>query len=162
MRSALLPLIFLLVACGDSESSASSAPVEARPTPCIQQQFEGDRFTVCDAKDGRIELVAAARNQTPRRRFVDLEAVLGERADKVAFAMNAGMFDEDGRPIGLAVVDGRQVHAINRRQGGGNFHLMPNGVFLVRRDGRAEVASSADYTPSKDIAYATQSGPMLV
>jgi uncharacterized protein YigE (DUF2233 family) len=162
MRGALLPLIFLLVACGDSESSASSAPVEARPGPCIQQQFEGDRFTVCDAKDGRIELVAAARIRPPIRRFADLEAALGERANKVAFAMNAGMFDVDGRPIGLAIVDGRQVHAINRRKGGGNFHLMPNGVFLVRRDGRAEVVSSNAYTPSKDIAFATQSGPMLV
>ena len=158
----LLPLISVLVACGDSESSASSAPVEAQPTPCTQQQFEGDRFTVCDAKDGQIELVAAARNQTPIRRFSDLEASLGKRANKVAFAMNAGMFDEDGRPIGLAIVDGRQVRAINRRKGGGNFHLMPNGVLLIRRDGKAEVVSSADYKPSKDIAFATQSGPMLV
>ena len=82
--------------------------------PCTQQQFEGSRFTVCDAKDGQIELVAAARDRTPIRRFADLEASLGKRADKVAFAMNAGMFDEDGRPIGLAIVDGRQVHAINR------------------------------------------------
>lgn len=162
MRSTLLPLFFLLAACGDSESSASSAPVETRSAPCTRQQFEGDRFTVCDAKDGRIELVAAARDQTPVRRFDALEASLGKRASQVAFATNAGMFDEDGRPIGLAIVDGRQIRAINRRKGGGNFHLMPNGVFLVRRGGQAEVVSSADYKPSKDIALATQSGPMLV
>ena len=26
--------------------------------------------------------------------------------------MNAGMFDEAGRPIGLAIVEGKQVHKI--------------------------------------------------
>jgi uncharacterized protein YigE (DUF2233 family) len=72
------------------------------------------------------------------------------------------MFDDEGRPIGLTVVDGREIHAINRRQGGGNFHLLPNGVFLVRRNGRAEVVTSDDYKPSNDVALATQSGPMLV
>ncbi len=162
MRSILLPLFALLAACGDSESSASPAPVVTRSTPCTQHQFEGDRFTVCDARNGRIELVAAARDQTPIRRLDDLEASLGKRASQVAFATNGGMFDEDGRPIGLAIVDGKHVHATNRRKGGGNFHLMPNGVFLVRRDGQAEVVSSVDYRPSKDIAFASQSGPMLV
>jgi len=76
--------------------------------------------------------------------------------------MNAGMFDEQGRAIGLMIEDGRQVHAINRREGGGNFHLMPNGVFLVRKDGRAEVLESSRYQPSPDIEFATQSGPMLL
>ena len=76
--------------------------------------------------------------------------------------MNAGMFDEQGRAIGLMIEDGRQVHAINRREGGGNFHLMPNGVFLVRKDGTAEVMESGRYKPAPDIAFATQSGPMLL
>jgi len=161
MRSALLTFLFLLGACGDADSRTSPARVDA-PVPCTQQLFEGDRFTVCDPGTGRIELVAAARGQVPIRRLADLEASLGQRGPDVAFAMNAGMFDEDGRPIGLAIVDGKPVHAINRRKGGGNFHLMPNGVFLVRRNGRAEVMSSADYKPSQDIRFATQSGPMLV
>ncbi len=76
--------------------------------------------------------------------------------------MNAGMFDDAGRPIGLMVEGKREVHKINRREGGGNFHLLPNGVFVVRADGRAEVMTSADYVPAPDIAFATQSGPMLV
>ena len=76
--------------------------------------------------------------------------------------MNAGMFDEQGRPIGLMIENGRQVHAINRREGGGNFHLMPNGVLLLRQDGTAEVIESSRYKPAPDIAYATQSGPMLL
>jgi uncharacterized protein YigE (DUF2233 family) len=77
--------------------------------------------------------------------------------------MNAGMFDEAGKPIGLAVADGRELKAINRREnGGGNFHMQPNGVFLVRRDGSAEVVTTQAFGFSSDIVAATQSGPMLV
>ncbi len=161
MRGALLPFLLLLVACGDSDSQASSAPVQAG-SACRVEQFEDDRFTVCDSAGGRIELVAAARDEAPVRELADLESSLGQRAADVAFAMNAGMYGEDGRPIGLAIVEGRQVRSVNRRKGGGNFHLMPNGIFQVRRDGRAEVVTTADWKPSPDIRIATQSGPMLV
>ena len=112
--------------------------------------------------EGRLELVAASKQEMPVRRLADLEARLGERATNVTFAMNAGMFDEDGRPIGLAIVEGKQVHAVNRREGGGNFHLMPNGVFQVRRDGTAQIVPTAAWKPSPAIRVATQSGPMLV
>jgi uncharacterized protein YigE (DUF2233 family) len=110
---------------------------------------------VCRA-EGEVEI------RSGHRRFAELGAALGTRADDVAFAMNAGMFDDASRPIGLLVEDGRTVKAINRRAGGGNFHLMPNGVFLIRRDGRAEVVTSKRFKPSENIAFATQSGPMLV
>jgi uncharacterized protein YigE (DUF2233 family) len=124
--------------------------------------FEESRFTVCDAGNGRIELVAAGPLEPVVRRLAELEANLGRRAEHVAFAMNAGMYDEDGRPIGLAIVQGKQKRAINRRKGGGNFHLMPNGVFQVHKDGRAEVVMSARWKPSASVRLATQSGPMLV
>ena len=159
MRRRLLACLFLiLAACEES----APAPAQSTNWACHEQAFEGDRFTVCDAALGQIELIAAARDEAPVRNFSDLEARLGSRATQVAFAMNAGMFDEDGRPIGLAIVAGRQVRAINRRKGGGNFHLMPNGAFQVRRDGRAEVIASEQWKPSPDIRLATQSGPMLV
>ena len=124
--------------------------------------FEESRFTVCDTGKGRIELVAAGRDEPAVRRLADLEASLGPQAANVAFAMNAGMYGEDGRPIGLAIVEGKQKRAINRRKGGGNFHLMPNGVFQVHRDGRAEVVTTEQWKPSPSIRLATQSGPMLV
>ena len=123
--------------------------------------FEGSRFTVCQAKGGKVE-VRTSGSSGPYRNFSALQAALGKRAEKVAFAMNAGMFDESGNAIGLLVEDGKQLRAINRRKGGGNFHLMPNGVFLVRRNGSAAVVTSEAYAPSKDILFATQSGPMLV
>lgn len=124
--------------------------------------FEESRFTVCDPGKGDLELIAAGRNEPAVRRLADLEASLGTKAETVAFAMNAGMFDDEGYPIGLAIVEGNQKHAINRRKGGGNFHLMPNGVFQVRKNGRAEIVTSDRWKPAPDIRFATQSGPMLV
>jgi len=154
---ALLFVILIIPGCSNARP-----PVEQPQSVCSQQLFEGSRFTVCDPGRGRMELVAAGREETPVRQFADLERQLGSRAEKVAFAMNAGMYDENGRPIGLAVVEGRQKHAINRNKGGGNFHLMPNGVFQVRRDGRAEIVTSKAWRPSPAIRFASQSGPMLV
>jgi uncharacterized protein YigE (DUF2233 family) len=77
--------------------------------------------------------------------------------------MNAGMYDLNARPIGLYVEKGRQFVALNRREGAGNFHMLPNGVFW-QDGGGWHVAAADDFArraPQK-IAYATQSGPMLV
>jgi prepilin-type processing-associated H-X9-DG protein len=60
------------------------------------------------------------------------------------------------------VAEGRERHRINRRKGGGNFHLLPNGVFQIARDGRVSIVTSAAYDPGAHPRWATQSGPMLV
>ena len=77
--------------------------------------------------------------------------------------MNAGMFDDQGMPIGLYVEAGRRRHAINLRPGPGNFHMKPNGVFAVATDGRVAVVRSEDFGRLPFAPrWATQSGPMLV
>src|SRR5688500_12688903 len=124
MRAAFLAL--LLSACA-AEAPAPPPP----PAPCAEQRFEDAGFIVCTAD--RVEV------RNGMRSFSALATRLGPRAERVAFAMNGGMFDDAGAPIGLAIEDGRQVRSINRREGGGNFHLMPNGVFFVRKDGRGAV-----------------------
>jgi uncharacterized protein YigE (DUF2233 family) len=158
MRLLLLPILLFAAACAEE---SRQAPGPAQQSACSSRLFEGSEFTVCSAA-GPIEVRSSGPGGKPTRGFVDLESQLGERATDVAFAMNAGMFDEEGRAIGLLIEQGKEVHAINRRTGGGNFHLLPNGVFLVRRDGSAQVVTSARFKPSKDIASATQSGPMLL
>lgn len=163
MRACLAILLFLVASC-DSQGSPdpNAQAAELRQSPCRARFFEGDRFTLCTARGASIEIRTSDRNGTPYRSFASLEEDLGGRAGDVAFAMNAGMFDDEGRAIGLLIEDGKQLKAINRRDGGGNFHMKPNGVFLVRDDGTAEVVSTADFARSDDIAFATQSGPMLV
>jgi len=147
-------LLLFLAACADGSAQAPTPP-----SPCREQRFEGSGFIVCTpASATKLRLFAAGPKEAPKRAFRDLGLAEG----KVAFAMNAGMYDEEGRPIGLTIVEGRQVHKIALRAGGGNFGMKPNGVFLVRRDGRAEIVTSEDFQPSNDIRFATQSGPMLV
>lgn len=76
--------------------------------------------------------------------------------------MNAGMFDENQRPIGLYVEDGKQAKKLNRRSGTGNFHLKPNGVFYIV-DGKPGVLDSEAFAKSGlKPDFASQSGPMLV
>jgi uncharacterized protein YigE (DUF2233 family) len=161
MRLLIIALL-LLAGCRQAEGISSEAKAPEVQSPCRGETFEGSRFTVCDPGKGRIELVAAAQGEGAIRRFDELDSRLGGRAGNVAFAMNAGMYDEDGRPIGLAIVEGRQKHAINLRKGAGNFHLMPNGVFQVLENGRAQIVPSDRWKPSPAIRAATQSGPMLV
>jgi len=157
MRALSFILALSIAGCSNARP-----PVEQPQSACSQQLFESSRFKVCNPGSGPVEVVAATRDKPAIRQFADLEAQLGPRAGQVAFAMNAGMYDEDGRPIGLAIVDGKQAHAINRKKGGGNFHLMPNGVFQVRKDGSAEVVTSQKWKPSPAVRFASQSGPMLV
>lgn len=158
----VLLLVLLLAACKRPDPAPEMGDTAA-PGACRTLLFEGQRFTICRDPEATLELALDDRRGRPLRSFVALEQVLGSRATKVRFAMNAGMFDEAGRPIGLAISERREARSINRRtDGGGNFHLQPNGVFLVRKDGRAEVVTTDDFSQSTDIRLATQSGPMLV
>ena len=152
---ALLPVL-LLAAC-TKQPAAPAAVVSA----CNQQLFEGSRFTVCDPKGGRLTLFAAGRGEAPLRSFSEVAATID--ADEVAFAMNAGMFDDDGRPIGLASSNGNEAKAVNLNDGPGNFHMKPNGVFIVDAGGRAAIYPS-DGVPEfrAPPRLQTQSGPLLV
>ena len=78
------------------------------------------------------------------------------------FAMNAGMYGEDLKPIGLYVEDGRRLKKANRRDGPGNFHLKPNGVFFIDGDKGGVMETEAYLASGLQPRYASQSGPMLV
>lgn len=157
----LLLIVFLLASCREEQSDGPRITA-GLAFACDERTFEGSRFHICSADGGSIEIRTSGPGGIPFRSFAELEAALGDKAQAVKFAMNGGMFDEDGRAIGLSIEDGREIHPINLRNGLGNFHMRPNGVFLVRRDGLAEVVASEDFRPAHNIMFATQSGPMLV
>ena len=141
--------------------SGGAARSEHQTFYCREMTFEGSRFTACDNKGGELRLFAAAKNQVPLRSFAEVARHIDGK--RVAFAMNAGMFDDAGRPIGFASIRGEAAHAINLRAGPGNFHLKPNGVFMVTCGGRPAIFAS-DAIPEFRCAprLTTQSGPMLV
>jgi uncharacterized protein YigE (DUF2233 family) len=160
IRFSLFLLVLALAAC-KSEPETQNAVTAAGN--CRAQDFEGSRFTACryDARRLSLELVVED-GAGPLRSFDRLRDHLGPRAARLLFAMNAGMFDEAGRPIGLYVEDGRQRHEINLRPGPGNFHMLPNGVFAADAAGHVSIVQSADYDADSHPRWATQSGPMLV
>ena len=72
------------------------------------------------------------------------------------------MYDDRLKPIGLYVERGLEGKKLNRRNGPGNFHLKPNGVFYIEGV-RAGVMETEAYVKAGVTAdHASQSGPMLV
>jgi prepilin-type processing-associated H-X9-DG protein len=131
---------------------------------CTQIQSQGQRFTACSyARDEAVlEVFNLNSEGEPYRYLSSLAQDLKAQNRTLMFAMNAGMYDENQRPIGLYIEDGQQSKKLNRRGGGGNFHLKPNGVFYVK-DGKANVADTEAFAKSGvKPDFASQSGPMLV
>jgi uncharacterized protein YigE (DUF2233 family) len=143
---------------------ALAGVARAEPALCSAQSFAGNDYSVCkvDLRSSRIELFNLDDQGMPLASFRAVAEKLSKSGRTLAFAMNAGMFDENLKPIGLYIEKGQQAKKLNRRDGYGNFHLKPNGVFAVTGD-RLAVMASEDYVKAGlKPDYATQSGPMLV
>jgi len=128
---------------------------------CEQVTHRDRSFTVCtaDLTTQNIALRLNGSDGMPLGSFVALEQATDA---SVIFAMNAGMYHADRRPVGLYIEDGMTIRPIVTRAGPGNFGLLPNGVLCVR-DGRADVIESRAFAADPPACrQATQSGPMLV
>jgi uncharacterized protein YigE (DUF2233 family) len=165
IRSSLAVLVAALALSGCRDAApAPRAPAPAIvETACQQRRFEGSAFTVCRYDRRRDEAALFLDGRRGRlRSLAALEAELGPRGRRLRFAMNAGMYDSSGGPIGLYVAEGVERHAINRRSGPGNFHMLPNGYLEIAADGRVAIRTAAAWNPARRPRWATQSGPMLV
>lgn len=130
------------------------------------ENFEGKRIVVCrvNVKKERLQLFHRDENGKPFNRFARLAPWVEARGQKLAFAMNGGMYHGDFSAVGLAVAEGKELVPLNLNQGVGNFFLMPNGVFAVTEAG-ARVVTSAEYPRLRErerVLVATQSGPLLL
>jgi uncharacterized protein YigE (DUF2233 family) len=138
-----------------------AAPAEAS---CAERSFDGAKFTVCafDPRRDDIRLFLSGTDGKPYGSLAALATALKAKGERLMFAMNAGMFEQDQSPVGLYVENRRKLHGADTRAGPSNFHLKPNGVFWVG-DGVAGVTETARFLADPPAArYATQSGPMLV
>ena len=98
----------------------------------------------------------------PLRTLERLAAWQKTQGKTLTFGMNAGMYHADGAPVGLLVIEGRELAPLNLSDGKGNFFLKPNGVFLIDAKG-PRVIDTVDYSASHDgVLIATQSGPLLL
>lgn len=136
----------------------------ARAVECKVQTFEAVPFTTCRVtlRHESLQLYWLDSAGKPYGRLSQLRDSLASQGKRLSFGMNAGIYETDLSPLGLFVVNGRELRPLNRRTGFGNFYRPPNGVFLVD-DAGARVITTEAYADSQlHPRLATQSGPMLV
>ncbi len=132
------------------ESACRSVIFENTPlTDCIAIPERHRIATALSGPDGHFASMAAfARSRDPRA---------------IAFAVNAGMFDESGDPVGYFVEAGDRRKELDTGDGEGNFYMKPNGVFYGTGD-KWEIRTAQDFKANvgERPQFGTQSGPMLV
>lgn len=110
----------------------------------------------------RLGLYLKDEHGEPFKNFERLKTWLASNDEPLVFAMNAGMYQTNFEPVGLLVLNSKQVSKLNLRDATGNFYWKPNGVFFVDETG-AQIVESTEYTKlAKNVQLATQSGPLLL
>ena len=131
---------------------------------CRDLDFEGNSFTICevDATKEVLQLFLKDDHGDVYGQFNRIEKALEDKGRDLRFAMNAGMYHDDRRPVGHYLENGEVAQRLITSEGPGNFGMLPNGVFCIRK-ARADVIETLRFErEGPDCTYATQSGPMLV
>ena len=131
---------------------------------CGDVSFQGHNYSICtiDTTQDKLSLFWRDGAGKPFATFEQLAASLAQTRKTLIFGMNAGMFQEDLSPVGLYIEDGEVRHRANTRDGPGNFHMKPNGVFFFGAAGAGVMETQAYLKARLHPEFATQSGPMLV
>ena len=91
-----------------------------------------------------------------------LRSALEKQGRRLLFATNSGIYTPELKPLGLHVQRGETLVRLNHARSGGNFALLPNGVFWVKGNRAGVLESRAYETSGLKPDYASQSGPLLV
>jgi len=145
-----------------SPTATPSETATPEDSACKPVRFEDVMFTECvaDPARHRVRMVLGSPPYRSLAKFSDSRA---KDATPVVFAMNAGMYDGEGKPIGYYVENGERLQELNLNDGSGNFHMKPNGVFYGT-GGTWRIKTSEDFyrTVGDRPDFGTQSGPMLL
>lgn len=132
---------------------------------CGRMNHDGQGYVVCQveaAQEPALRLWQDGADGRPLNNFNNVRKTLAEN-ERLDFAMNAGMFHPDYRPVGLLVVDGVERSPIVTGASRDNFGMLPNGVFCTGGARPFQVIESRAFAEARpDCRLATQSGPMLV
>ena len=146
----------------DLAPTYAPTPTPSAASACRTVTFEDARLIDCVADPAKHTITTIVGNP-PYRGFTALSEAQPDLATRLAFAVNAGMFDGDGKPIGYYVKGGDRGKELNRADGAGNFHLKPNGVFFGSAGKWRVLSADAFYSTVGDRPqFGTQSGPTLV
>ncbi|MCB2136723.1 MAG: phosphodiester glycosidase family protein [Rhodobacteraceae bacterium] len=141
---------------------AAAGPVAAADG-CRDMPFEAETYAVCEVTAGAdVRLFLYDGGGEPIGTFARLSDVVVAEGGRLVFAMNAGMYHPDRRPVGLYVEEHVESSKLVRSAGPGNFGLLPNGVFCIGAGGFIVQETRAFDAARPDCRFATQSGPLLV
>ncbi len=154
---------------GGAQPVETASPIEgasgatAVESACRSIIFEDSPLTHCLATPARhsIGMDLGPANGAPFRSLTAFSRT--RNGARIAFAMNGGMYDDEGKPIGYYVENSQRLQTLNTAAGEGNFHMDPNGVFFGS-NGVWEVRTTRDFLANVTDRpqFGTQSGPMLV
>jgi uncharacterized protein YigE (DUF2233 family) len=121
------------------------------------------RFTLCEARaDDDLRMFLNGADGQILGSFAAIDTSLQQTGQRLAFAMNGGMYHADRDPVGLYIENGEERARLVVSEGPGNFGLLPNGV-LCMEAGRLTIIESRAFAAARPACqHATQSGPMLV
>ena len=132
---------------------------------CERIDHDGQGYVLCQveaSQEPALRLFQDGADGAPLRNFANVRRTLGPD-QSLSFAMNAGMFHADYRPVGLLVVDGVELSPIVTGASRDNFGMLPNGVFCTGGAQPFQVIESVSFAQDRpDCRLASQSGPMLV
>jgi uncharacterized protein YigE (DUF2233 family) len=151
------------IVCGAILIVVSGAALAEGIRPCRSLVAAERTYTVCEAPlaTHAIKLYWRKPDGQPYN-FLSALPKTTPSGDKLAFAINGGMFHPDYSPVGLYIEGGQEFKKANTASGAGNFHIKPNGIFYAGST-EAGVLDTGTYLKRKPQAdIATQSGPMLV
>lgn len=151
-RSFLPYLLLVMLAEGTPAATAFS----------VQHQGAGfDVYRLDEGEEQDLEFFWKRPDGTPYSNIHALREALQAQGRQLMFAVNGGIYSEQYTPLGLYIENGKRYYKLNRIEGGGNFFLLPNGVFYITERG-ARVVETKDYDPEAQVKNAIQSGPILV
>ena len=169
--------VFGLSVSACQPNSTDASDIDAEPWSC-EEASSPFTYSVChisadavadtNVNNGNYALQLFWQKTDNKTRLLTFENVLDTlpSSKNLVFAMNAGMYNEVYAPIGYTVIKGKEIRALNTNKGGGNFHLLPNGVMWWDKAGSVHITESREM--KRQLAkgtkpwFATQSGPMLV
>ncbi|WBU53433.1 phosphodiester glycosidase family protein [Paracoccus sp. SCSIO 75233] len=155
----------LLCRLGVAAGAVLALALPGDAAECSRMEHDGQGYAICTltaADEPRLGLWLEDADGNKLRNFSNLRAALPDGQDLV-FAMNAGMFHSDYEPVGLYKSGEDTRGQLVTGGGGGNFGLLPNGVFCTGGAQPFQVIESRAFAATNpECRIATQSGPMLV
>ncbi len=120
----------------------------AADAACRNETLASGDFIICQFDPSKDDIRVFLKDDAgaPYGDFEAVNAKLAANGETLVLAMNAGMYHKDRSPVGLYVEDGAELKKLSTKDGPGNFHLKPNGVFWINVDGAARVTDTAAFS----------------